>query len=132
MSHITTISTLVEALAVDCTIFSAPAMAGQTINIPNKGSHCVDDPNSHKRWHHHIKPVATAKQGDKHNHDTRDPYADARRVPGFADYWQAVLPGSGHFDAHGERCAVICLYWLDAEARTIRCDRLASPSLPTD
>lgn len=62
-----------------------------------------------------------------------DPYADARRVPGFVDYyWQAVVPGSGAFDDHGERSAVIRLYWLDAEARTIRCDRIASLSLPLE
>lgn len=59
-----------------------------------------------------------------------DPYADARRVPGFADYWQALVPGSEHFDDHAERCAVVCLYWIDAEDRTVRCDGFASLSLP--
>lgn len=39
------------------------ALAGN-INIPKSGAHCVDDPNCHNRWHHDIKPVATAKQGD--------------------------------------------------------------------
>ncbi|MEO6022653.1 MAG: acetamidase/formamidase family protein [Burkholderiales bacterium] len=76
MSHITTISTIVGALAVVCTIFSAPAMAGQTITIPKKGSHCVDDPNCHNRWHHDIKPVATAKQGDTLIYGTRDAFDD--------------------------------------------------------
>ena len=60
----------------------------------------------------------------------RDPYADARRVAGFADYWQAVVPGSEHFDDHGERCAVVCLFWLDASDRRVRCDQFASLSLP--
>jgi len=50
---------------------------------------------------------------------SRDPYADARRVPGFADYWQAVIPRSEHFDDNAERCAVMCLFpplsaWGDA------------------
>ncbi len=62
----------------------------------------------------------------------RDPYADARRVPGFADYWQAVVPNSDHFDDHAERCAVVCLYWIDAVARTVRCDSFASLSLPIE
>lgn len=60
----------------------------------------------------------------------RDPYADARRVPAFEDYWQAVIPSSEHFDDHAERCAVVCLFWLDASARVVRCDRIASLSLP--
>ena len=60
----------------------------------------------------------------------RDPYTDARRVPGFADSWQAVIPSSEHFDDHAERCAVVCLFWLDATARIVRCDRIASLSLP--
>lgn len=61
---------------------------------------------------------------------TSDPYADARRAPGFADYWHAVVPHSEHFDDHGERCAVVCHYWLDPTARTVRCDGIASLSLP--
>lgn len=61
---------------------------------------------------------------------TSDPYADARRVPGFADYWQAVIPSSEHFDEHAERCVVVCLFWLNASARSVQCDRFASLSLP--
>jgi len=60
---------------------------------------------------------------------SRDSYADARPVPGFADYWQAVIPRSEHFDDNAERCAVVCLFWLDASARSVRCDRVASLSL---
>ncbi len=60
----------------------------------------------------------------------RDPYTDARRVPGFSDYWQAVIPSSEHFDDHAEPCAVVCLFWLDDNARIVRCDRIASLSLP--
>jgi hypothetical protein len=61
-----------------------------------------------------------------------NPYADARRVAGFADYWQAVIPSSAHFDDHAERCAVVCLYWVDAGASRVRCDRIASLSLPIE
>lgn len=60
----------------------------------------------------------------------RDPYADARRVSGFADYWETVIPDSDHFDDHAERCAVIGLYWVDPSDRNVRCDRIASLSLP--
>lgn len=59
-----------------------------------------------------------------------DPFANARRVAGFGDYWQAVVPGSDHFDDYAERSGVICLYWLDAMNRTVRCDRFAMLSLP--
>jgi len=38
-----------------------------------------------------------------------DPFANARRVVGFADYWLAVVPGSDHFDDYAERSGVICL-----------------------
>ena len=61
-----------------------------------------------------------------------DPFADARRVEGFADYWQARIPNTEHFDDHAERCAVVCLYWLDVAARTARCDQFASLSLPIE
>ena len=63
---------------------------------------------------------------------SRDPYADARRVAGFSDYWQAVIPRSEHFDDHAERCAVVCLFWLDAAVRIVRCDRIADLSLPIE
>ena len=59
-----------------------------------------------------------------------DPFANARRVQGFEDYWQAVIPGSDHFDGYAERCGVVCLYWLDVSSRTVVCDRIASLSLP--
>lgn len=61
-----------------------------------------------------------------------DPFANARRVPGFADYWQAVVPGSDHFDDFAERSGVVCLYWLDVRERSVRCDRIASLSLPIE
>jgi hypothetical protein len=61
-----------------------------------------------------------------------DPFANARRVEGFADYWQAVVPNSDHFDDYAERSGVVCLYWVDVEARTVRCDRIATLSLPID
>jgi hypothetical protein len=61
---------------------------------------------------------------------SNDPFDNARRVAGFADYWQAVIPNSEHFDDYAERCGVICLYWIDVSARSVRCDRFASLSLP--
>jgi len=51
---------------------------------------------------------------------------------GFADYWLAVVPGSDHFDDYAERSGVICLYWLDAMDRTVRCDRFTTLSLPVE
>lgn len=45
---------------------------------------------------------------------------------------QAVVPGSHHFDDHAERCAVVCLYWVDALSRRVRCDQIASLSLPVE
>ena len=51
------------------------ALAGN-ISIPKSGAHCVDDPNCHNRWHHDIKPVATAKQGDVVTFGTRDAFDD--------------------------------------------------------
>jgi hypothetical protein len=61
-----------------------------------------------------------------------DPFANARRVEGFADYWQAVVPNSDHFDDYAERSGVVCLYWVDVTAGTVRCDRIATLSLPID
>jgi hypothetical protein len=62
----------------------------------------------------------------------RDPYADARRVPDFADYWQSLVPASEHFDDSAERCGVVCMYWVDPATRTVRCDQIASLSLPIE
>lgn len=63
---------------------------------------------------------------------TSDPFSGARRVPDFADYWQAVLPHSEHFDDALERCAVVCLFWIDVRRRAVRCDRIASLTLPIE
>lgn len=59
-----------------------------------------------------------------------DPFVNARRVAGFEDYWEVVVPHSDHFDDCAQRCGVICLYWLNVGARTVCCDRFASLSLP--
>ena len=59
-----------------------------------------------------------------------DPMANARRVAGFADLWEAVIPDSEHFDDNLSRCAVVCFYWVDVAGRTVRCDSFASLSLP--
>lgn len=63
---------------------------------------------------------------------SEDPFLQARRVSGFTDYWQAVVPGAEHFDDHAEYCAVVCTYWLDVAANEVQCDRVASLSLPLD
>ena len=62
----------------------------------------------------------------------QDPMSYARRAAGFEDLWQAVVPDSEHFDDHLQRCAVICLYWIDVPNRVARCDGFASLSLPID
>jgi hypothetical protein len=59
-----------------------------------------------------------------------DPFANARRVEGFPDYWQAVVPDSEHLDDNVELCGVVCLFWIDVRGRSVRCDRIASLSLP--
>lgn len=61
-----------------------------------------------------------------------DPFDGARRVDGFADYWHVVIPGSAHFDSFAERCGVVVLYWIDVPTRSVRCDRIASLSLPIE
>lgn len=59
-----------------------------------------------------------------------DPFSGAQRVEGFADYWQAVVPNSEHFDNYAERSCVVCLFWIDVASRSVRCDSFASLSLP--
>lgn len=49
-----------------------------------------------------------------------NPFDNARRVTGFADSWRAVIANSDHFDDHAERCAVICLHWIDVSTRSVR------------
>jgi formamidase len=48
-----------------------PAFA-KTVKITRTGPRCADDANCHNRWHHAIKPVATADPGDLVVFETRD------------------------------------------------------------
>ena len=75
MMHLVNSIRSVVVLAV--VLFGAQSAVAANINIPKKGSHCVDDPNCHNRWHHDIKPVATAKPGDVITFGTRDAVDDA-------------------------------------------------------
>jgi formamidase len=47
---------------------------GKTIRIPKTGAQCADDPACHNRWHHGIKPAATADPGDTVVFGTRDAF----------------------------------------------------------
>lgn len=53
------------------------------------------------------------------------PYAGVVRQDGFADLWYGVVPGSWH-----EGHVVVCSYWIDAHARRLRCDSIATLSSP--
>lgn len=70
------VRTSVLGAAVVLTFGGAQFALAGNVNIPKSGPHCVDDPNCHNRWHHDIKPVATAKQGDVVTFGTRDAFDD--------------------------------------------------------
>src|SRR5438552_16973660 len=53
-----------------------------------------------------------------------DPFRGARREPGFANLWFAVIPGS--HDNPGSM--VTCSYWIEAGRRVGRCDNFATLS----
>lgn len=55
-----------------------------------------------------------------------DPYAGARREEGFENLWYVVVPNS----AHGNGDVVICSFWIDEEARVVRCDNVATVGWP--
>jgi formamidase len=55
---------------------AAPALA-KTVKIPKTGAKCADDKACHNRWHHEIKPVATADPGDTVVFGTRDAFDHA-------------------------------------------------------
>ncbi len=71
------IKSIASAIVLAVTLLGAQSAVGANINIPKAGPHCVDDPNCHNRWHHDIKPVATAKPGDVITFGTRDALDDA-------------------------------------------------------
>jgi formamidase len=70
------IASISSAVMLSVSLLGAQAALAANINIPKKGAHCVDDPNCHNRWHHDIKPVATAKPGDLVTFGTRDAFDD--------------------------------------------------------
>jgi formamidase len=50
-----------------------PEVAGaRTVKIGKTGPRCVNDSNCHNRWHHAIRPAATADPGDLVVFETRD------------------------------------------------------------
>jgi hypothetical protein len=54
-----------------------------------------------------------------------DPYVDVRREPAFDNLWFGPVPGSirsGH--------VVACSYWIFESSRIVRCNSIATLSLP--
>jgi formamidase len=64
------------ALVIGLTATAPPALA-KTVRVPKTGAKCADDPACHNRWHHAIKPVATADPGDTIVFGTRDAFDHA-------------------------------------------------------
>jgi hypothetical protein len=55
-----------------------------------------------------------------------DPYTGVtRRLEIAPNFWFGVVPGS----REGDR-VVMCSYWIDEEARSVRCDMIATLGLP--
>ena len=71
-----TVKYIGSSVVLAVAMLGAQTAVAANINIPKKGPHCVDDPNCHNRWHHDIKPVATAKPGDVITFGTRDAFDD--------------------------------------------------------
>jgi formamidase len=65
---------LIWSAAALAAALSAPVFAQKTVMIPKTGNLCVDDPLCHNRWHHAIKPVASANPGDFVVFGTRDAF----------------------------------------------------------
>lgn len=72
-----TVKFMASGMLLAVALLGAQYAVAANINIPKSGPHCVDDPNCHNRWHHDIKPVATAKPGDVITFGTRDAIDDA-------------------------------------------------------
>lgn len=58
------------------------------------------------------------------------PWRTPAALPVLRTLWEAVIPGSEHFDDELSRAVVVCFYWVDVAAGTVRCDSFASLSLP--
>jgi len=55
-----------------------------------------------------------------------DPFVGVRRQPSFENLWFGPVPGT----VHGPGQVVVCSYWIFESSRTIRCDSIATLSLP--
>lgn len=54
-----------------------------------------------------------------------DPYAGVRREVGFANLWFGAIPRTLRMDT-----VVACSYWVEERRNVVRCDSLATLSLP--
>ncbi len=54
-----------------------------------------------------------------------NPFVGVRREPGFADLWFGPIPSTA-----GNDRVIVCSYWVDPKARTVRCNSFARLSLP--
>jgi hypothetical protein len=68
-----------------------------------------------------LRLVVTAWIFSRHD----DPYAGVRREPGFDNLWFGPIPESLR-----DQRVVVCANWIVESARTIRCDSIATLSLP--
>lgn len=55
-----------------------------------------------------------------------DPYQGVRREPGFPNLWFGPVPGSQHH----QNSVVACSYWIEEQRHAVRCDSVATLSLP--
>ena len=55
-----------------------------------------------------------------------DPYLDVRREPAFDNLWFGAVPRS----EHGEHSVVVVSYWISERDHAVRCDQIASLTLP--
>lgn len=55
-----------------------------------------------------------------------DPYQGVRREYGFDNLWFGKIPHS----QHGNDLIVVCSYWIEEQRHVVRCDSIASLSLP--
>jgi hypothetical protein len=56
-----------------------------------------------------------------------NPYQGVRLEDGFPDLWWGHIPGTFH---KGGEAVAVCVYFIDAGGRTVRCDTFASLSWP--
>lgn len=68
-----------------------------------------------------LRLVVTAWIFSRHD----DPYVGVRREAGFDNLWFGPIPASLRAQK-----VVVCSYWITESTRTIRCDSIATLSLP--